>query len=39
MAAKIEKIVDGCMHIAKSLRLLPRFETTHSSFPYSGRLM
>jgi hypothetical protein len=39
MSTEVEKIVYGRMDTEESLRLSARFETTHTAFSYSSRLM
>ena len=39
VSTEVEEIVYSRMHIEKSLRLPARFETTHTAFAHSGRLM
>jgi len=39
MSTEVEKIVDSRVHNEKSLRLLAGFETTHTAFTHTSRLM
>jgi len=39
MATEVEKIVYSRVHIKKSLRLPPRFETAHTPLSNVSRLM